>query len=96
MIRSPKHIKFIRGLPCTITNGYDNCNQTPVDTHHLTIIKGEGGMRLKAGDDKTVPLCRFHHTTLHSMGEKAFWKEYKINAVELAKELWCGQQNTAL
>ncbi len=89
-IRSPKHLAYIRSLPCCIMKDGLNCNGTPVCAHHLTIIKGSRGISQKAGDCYCVPLCHFHHTTLHNVGEKSFWSAWKIDAIELTNQLWNG------
>ena len=90
-IRSPKHLKNVRKLPCMIKdyNG-DNCNGTPIVAHHLTFIN-EGGMGLKTGDNWTIPLCHRCHLRLHHMGEKATWKCRGIGLDEVtnyATKLW--------
>ena len=40
---------------------------------------------MKVSDEFTVPLCRGHHRQLHQAGnELAWWKNLKINALEIA------------
>jgi hypothetical protein len=90
LIRSPRHLKYVRTLPCMITRTGENCNGTPVVAHHLTFIK-EGGMGQKVGDNWTVPLSHAHHQELHRIGEKTFWAKCGFTLEELetyAKELW--------
>jgi hypothetical protein len=44
-------------LPCCV------CGHWPVEVHHLK-RKADGttyGGAQKAGDDETIPLCKFHH-----------------------------------
>jgi hypothetical protein len=44
---------------------------------------------LKVSDEFTVPLCRGHHQEIHRIGdEKAWWDNLKINAMQVATELW--------
>ena len=44
---------------------------------------------MKVSDEFTVPLCRGHHRQLHQAGnEAAWWENLKINALEIAKDLW--------
>lgn len=44
---------------------------------------------MKVSDEFAVPLCRGHHRQLHQAGnEVAWWEDRKINALEVAKELW--------
>jgi hypothetical protein len=60
----------------------------PADLHHVDAI----GM----GNDRTevihigreaLPLCREHHTLLHSMGNKKFMETYHLQAVEIDKKI---------
>ena len=77
-IKDDKHLNFIRKQPCIISQDGLNCNGEPVVPHHITFLKDESRMSGKAGDDKTVPLCAFHHGVLHHMGEKAFWETWEF------------------
>jgi hypothetical protein len=44
---------------------------------------------MKVSDEFTVPRCRGHHRQLHQTGhEVAWWEARKIDALEIAKELW--------
>jgi hypothetical protein len=87
-IDSPKHLAYIRTLPCHVQQDDEHCNGAPVHAHHLTIIKGERGVSQKAGDNHTLPLCSLHHRTLHNIGEKTFWKNWGVDAIEESKKLW--------
>lgn len=87
-IRNNKHLAHIRSLPCIITSNGKACNGEPVVAHHLTHVNDKGGMGLKTGDDYTLPLCWLHHQTLHSIGEKKFWKRWGVDAIKLAEEHW--------
>lgn len=77
-IRSDEHTDFIRGLPCvrccSIVGGhpFGYIYQNSSDPHHITIGTNRG-TALKAGDNYLVPLCREHHSLLHSKGERNFW-----------------------
>ena len=48
------------------------CGSRPCDAHHLT-TKGAGG-----GDTENnlIPLCRWHHSKIHSMGIQTFITTY--------------------
>ena len=87
-IRSKEHLVYIRSLPCIIHDIDDRCNGQPVVAHHLTYISDKGGMGLKTGDNWVLPMCFFHHSVLHNMGEKTFWKTWQIDAEEEARRLW--------
>jgi hypothetical protein len=44
---------------------------------------------MKVSDEFTVPLCRGHHRQLHQAGnETTWWEHLKINALEIARNLW--------
>ena len=87
-IRSKKHLEFVRSLSCIINDRGQHCNGVPVVAHHLTHVNDKGGMGLKTGDDYTLPLCWLHHQTLHSIGERKFWKQWGIEAEEEAAKVW--------
>lgn len=80
-IRSPTHLAFVRQHPCLICG-------LQADAHHLKFaeLKGVGQ---KVGDNFTVPVCRFHHTVLHTYSdERMFWDSYGIDALAEASKLW--------
>ncbi len=86
-IRSPIHLISVRNNPCCITDGKgQNCNGEGVCAHHLTFLGGQG-KATKECDSKTVPLCSMHHTSLHHIGEKTFWKHWGIDPVSIARYL---------
>jgi hypothetical protein len=40
-------------------------------------------------NEDAVPLCRDHHQQLHQAGnEVAWWHDFDIKALEIAKKLW--------
>lgn len=65
-IRNRNHLKFIASLPCII------CGAADVQAAHLR-SGNSAGMGLKSGDDKTLPLCLFHHAEQHKCGNEAKW-----------------------
>jgi len=81
-IRSPKHLKYIRTLPCSVCKMvYD------IHAHHLTHAE-PGGTSRKTSDNWVVPLCGDHHYILHYQGERSFWKKYKLDPKIYAALLW--------
>ena len=86
-IRSPRHLAFVRGHACCITdrNG-ENCNGTPVVAHHLTITGGRS-LSSKPCDSDCVPLCHSMHMELHQMGEETFWEGWDRNPELIADDL---------
>ena len=83
-IRSPKHLAYVRTFPCS------ECGDTEdIQAHHLTIIKGGGGMARKTDDNWVVPLCG--NLSLLSplvMGEQPYWTERKLDPKIYAALLW--------
>jgi hypothetical protein len=53
---SAAYLAFIRSLPCTA------CDYPVTEAHHLK-TRGAGGSDLTA-----IPLCRQHHTQIHTEG----------------------------
>src|SRR5450759_1698818 len=81
-LRDKAHLRFVASQPCLV------CGRQPSDPHHLRFAQPRA-LGLKVSDEFTVPLCRGHHRQLHQAGnEVAWWKNLKINALEIAKGLW--------
>jgi hypothetical protein len=81
-LRDKAHLKFVASQPCLV------CGRQPSDPHHLRFAQPRA-ISMKVSDEFTVPLCRGHHRQLHQTGDEiAWWKERKINPLELARELW--------
>ncbi len=82
----PKHLEFIRQLPCVV------CGIRPIqcfasDPAHVR-CGTDGGTSLKPSDRYTVPLCRGCHDTQHAHGELTFWAHYGIDPLNVALALW--------
>jgi len=44
---------------------------------------------MKVSDEFVVPLCRLHHREVHhALNELAWWKDLKIDPIEVARKLW--------
>lgn len=84
-IRDRKHLAFVAGLPCCIT-------ETPygVVYHHLLRGTGEKCAGRKSGDNWVIPLCGDMHHELHADGnETRFLKQWGIDdGPALAKVLY--------
>ena len=81
--RSPKHLAFVRTFPCCVCGTDDT-----IQAHHLTHVKGNGGMSLNNDDKYTVSLCSLDHNLLHWMGERSYWAERKLEPKIYAALLW--------
>ncbi len=89
-LRSSRHLARLPGLACCIPE----CGRQPVDPHHLTHVQPRG-KGLEAGDQFTVPLCRwFHHSAtsrfgIHFVGDEvAWWRTHGIDPLAVANDLW--------
>jgi hypothetical protein len=81
-LRDKAHLKFVASQPCLV------CGRQPTDPHHLRFAQPRA-LGIKVSDEFTVPLCRGHHRQLHRAGnEVAWWEERKVDALEVARELW--------
>jgi len=81
-LRDKAHLKFVASQPCLV------CGRQPSDPHHLRFAQPRA-IGLKVSDEFTVPLCRGHHRQLHRVGnETAWWKDLRIDALEIARGLW--------
>ena len=89
-LSDPKHLTMIRQLPCVIC-----LTEHAIVPHH--IMQGTTrGWGLKAGDDKTVPICAFHHNMSNDCahdnrcGSETAWFASKgvLDPLGLAKALY--------
>ena len=81
-IRDKAHLKFVASKSCLV------CGRQPSDPHHLRFAQPRA-IGMKVSDEYTVPLCRGHHQQLHQTGDElSWWQERKINALEVARQLW--------
>lgn len=82
--KNPKHLEFIRTLPCCICKDNTTTEAAHIRMAHRGWGKSYTGMAEKPDDNWTVPLCGKHHREQHSMGEAAFWCGYRIDPCDLA------------
>jgi hypothetical protein len=80
--RDRAHLEFVASQPCLL------CGRRPSDAHHLRFAQPRALGR-RVSDEFAVPLCRTHHSFLHSRGdEAAWWKAVKFDPVAVAQRLW--------
>jgi hypothetical protein len=80
--RDKDHRAFVASKPCLV------CGRSPADAHHLRFAQPRALGR-KVSDEFTVPLCRIHHRKLHLRAdEPAWWREHKVDPLEVAQSLW--------
>tara|TARA_R100000149_G_C5841653_1_gene113454 strand:+ start:466 stop:777 length:312 start_codon:yes stop_codon:yes gene_type:complete len=63
-----KHLEHIHTLHCCVSNV--DCSGVIQAHHLLKPFDGVRGMGMKANDKNLVPLCLYHHTELHRMGNE--------------------------
>jgi Rad52/22 family double-strand break repair protein len=81
-VRDRQHLKFVSNQLCL------KCARWPSDAHHLTYAQPRA-MGMKVSDEFVVPLCRLHHREVHhARNELAWWKDLKIDPIEVARKLW--------
>ena len=78
-IRSPAHRKWIRTFSCVLWDRKEDHECAgPVDCCHVKTGNGATN-RSKAGDDRTIPMCRRLHDEQTKMGEAQFERKYAID-----------------
>jgi hypothetical protein len=95
---NPKHLEFVRQLPCAVCGDPTSTEAAHVRSAHLKYGKRPTGMGEKPDDRWTVPLCGAHHREQHSMNEMEFWRREGIDPFTLAMSLEgvTGEEATAL
>lgn len=58
--RNSMYLNWIRRQPCL------KCSTIPCHAHHTE----SGGMGIKGSDYSAIPLCAYHHATLHATTSK--------------------------
>ena len=84
--RNPKHLAWLRTLPCIVP---DCQTGTPVQSHHIRSA-GNSGVGLKPPDTSTIPVCAYHHSESHRIGQRTFAAKYGIDLAAEAHRLSAG------
>jgi hypothetical protein len=65
------------------------CCGKPADLHHVDSVGAHGGNRATINHLglQCLPLCRVHHTELHTMGNKDFMDKYHLQSVAIDKKI---------
>lgn len=77
--RSPAHCNFVRSHACSVC-----ARMTAIEVAHIRLGTG-AGMGQKPHDWFTVSLCKDCHQLQHSLGERTFWVETRIDPIKLAE-----------
>lgn len=79
--KNKAYLEFLRSRPCCVTGleGYG------VIAHHVRMFGG-GGVGQKPSDYLAVPLSQKEHLRLHANGEKSFWKEERLDPIQVIND----------
>ncbi len=83
-----KHRRWIAERPCVI------CTVTPCHAAHIKFADARvckplsSNIGMKADDRFCVSLCEKHHMQQHSMGERNFWEQRKLDPILIALNLY--------
>jgi len=87
-IKAAGHLAWIRTLPSLVPG------EGPIEAAHIrfsdpSYAKPKVGMGEKPDDKWAVPLAASEHRKQHSMNERDYWDEARIDPVIIAALLWC-------
>lgn len=87
---SPKHLDFIRSLPCVICKDTTATEAAHIRFADRTVDKRQTGKGEKPDDCWTVPLCSGCHRAQHEFGEIDFWgaDPPPYDPIRIALALW--------
>lgn len=87
-IENPKHLAFIRTLPCLVTGLSGRTEAAHLRGASPLHGKGMTPMGRKPDDCWAVPLSADAHRAQHRMNEAEFWNQHGINPFVMAKVLY--------
>jgi hypothetical protein len=79
--RSPRHLSWLRTLPCSVPG----CEGEMIQAHH---IRKGAGVALKPSDQYSAPICMEHHAEIHQIGSRTFEVRYQVDLSSIAAKLW--------
>lgn len=84
------HGRIVRKLICCLQGRAPTPCSGDTVAHHVQSYRAiEGGMGLKVGDHRQVPLCDAHHIPyVHQKGQQYVERECKIDLENVAAECW--------
>ena len=86
--RSKEFVLWIKTQPCAVRD--EMCNPESEAAHIKT-----GGMGRKSSADHIIPLCAFHHWSLHWHGKNTFERLHGQTLADLAKQTQIAWQPSA-
>ena len=76
-------------MPCVVCSQgtyHEETGESLCDPHHVK-ARGMGGGQARDMEN-VVPLCRRHHTLVHTMGLPRFQDSYDVALFHVAKRVW--------
>jgi hypothetical protein len=86
-LRSPRHLAWIRSLPCSVSG----CKRNDVQAHHVRKGAGTG---IKPADGNCAPLCFHHHAEGHAVGWRTFEVKHGLDLSSIAARHWAESEGT--
>ena len=90
-----QHIAFVRQLPCIVCADNTATEGAHIRYSDSRAAKWSSGMGEKPSDMFVVPLCGRCHRSQHSMNEREWWLEKKIDPIQTAAFLFCASGDQA-
>jgi hypothetical protein len=87
-IHRPKHLEFIRSLPCIVSGDNLTVEAAHIRFGDLRADKRPTGLGEKADDMWTLPLSGEMHRLQHTMDERKFWQHVGIDPIFYALALY--------
>lgn len=88
-MKRPKHLAFIRTLPCLCCGDNITVEAAHVRYADARVGKPITGMGTKPDDAFCLPLCNSHHRQQHEVGnERVFWAKYGIDPILISLALF--------
>ncbi len=79
--KDAKYLAWLHELPCSLAPCY--VPQRPVEAAHI----GPRGLSQKVPDKCAIPLCGYHHESLHKRGPKDFWAICEVDPQQIIARL---------
>jgi len=83
-IKDANYLAWVRGLPCLVCGNNIETEAAHVKYSDSRAAKYSPGMAEKSDDHFAVPLCSKCHRSQHTMNEREWWVEKKIDPITTA------------
>ena len=89
------HLDYVRQLPCIVCGDNTATEAAHVRYSDSRAAKWSSGMGEKPSDMFVVPLCGKCHRSQHTMNEREWWLDKRIDPIQTAAFLYCAQGDHA-